>query len=159
MCQNFSWRDSSLLIPDREPMADLSRVITKVQLGEFCWSYLRNMGVGLLTVAEMTLKTVVSPGPSPSIDGSPQNWEFGALFTACRQLSRWESVCSRCLSQSEPLPGSVAGFCFFRQLLWALRLCSLASFYLRGTLQLYCLLCPGGGLVNLLRSRGFLKLF
>lgn len=114
MCQNFSWGSTSLLIPDREPMTDLSRDNTKVQLGEFSWGYLWNMGVGLLTGAEMTLQTVVSPGPSPSIDGSPQSWEFRALFTACRQLSRLESVCSRCISWSKPLPGSVAGFCFFR---------------------------------------------
>lgn len=159
MCQNFSWGDTSLLIPDREPMADPSRDITKVQLGEFSWGYLWNMGVGLLTGAEMTLKTVVSPGPSPSIDNTPQNWEFGALFTACRQLSRWESICSR-FSWSEPLPGSVAGFCFFRKLLWARVFAAwLPSFCLKGTLQLYCLLCPGGGLVNLVSSRGFLKLF
>lgn len=66
MCQNFSWGNTSLLIPDREPMTDLNRDNTKVQLGEFSWGYLWNMGVGLLTGAEMTLQTVVSPGPSPA---------------------------------------------------------------------------------------------
>lgn len=68
----------------------------------------------------------------------PHHRGSGACYTACRQLNMLDSVLSRCLSWSQPLPGCLASFCFFQTV-------SLVSVFfaawllsLRRTLSFYC---------------------
>ena len=80
---------------------------------EFYWGYLKVYGWGVTTKKQKWLKDSCIFKALPSTGDSSQSWEPKAYCRAHRQLNRLGSTLSRCLSWSKPLPGSLAGFCFF----------------------------------------------
>ena len=77
-------------------------------------------------------KTATWPKPIPAWVTAYKIWKPEAHCTACRQLNCLESVLSRCLSWSKPLPGNSDSFSFFQ-----------TSGLVSGSLQLSFLLSKG----------------
>jgi len=93
-----------LLTPDKVPTADRSTDTTKGQLEpmSFIGVAYRNVGGGL---QENDSKTAASPKPTSTQVRAPK-------LGTCPQLTRVESVLSRDLSWTKPLPDSSASFYF-----------------------------------------------
>lgn len=99
-----------LLTPDREPMADN----TKVQFGKprsFMVVTYRKMsegyGWGFTYRTRNDPRTTTSPKPTPAWMMPYKSWEHEAYHTAGRQLNSLENVLSK---SHTPLPGSSASF-------------------------------------------------
>jgi len=102
-----------LLTTDRELLTDQSTNTTKVQLAKpmsFIGVIYRSMDEGFLTGAEIICRELIHQGPPQYV------WQLTKLGMWGTQWSLWaakqvENVLSSCLSWSQPLPSSLAGFC------------------------------------------------